>query len=662
MRNQFLAAVTLTALALPAAAQTAVQTGPVPSAVPTPQPPIPLPAPARPMIQPVPAPARAMIQPLPQQPQPQAQVQSQAPVQVQPASAPAAAYTPPAALPVRDGLPDQLDASQRANYRAVFTAIRSQNWNEAQALLDAIPNGPLTAMARAELYTARNSPKVSVDPLRALLAQAPDLPQAAQLSNMARTRGATDLPYVPVAQQLIWYGSSSHRKRVRSIATDTAAIEVALAMQPYIKEDRGPEAEALVESRAAVLPADSLTEWRQKVAWIYYLMGDDANARRVAAVAQTGTGDWLAQADWVQGLAAWRQKDCNAAGTAFRAVSQHATDDELRAAGLYWTSRAEMACRRPEQIQGLLRTTAQYADTFYGMLARETLGIDDKPEPRERFSEADWKMLAQRPNVHVAAALVEIGELRLADEVLRHQAKLSTAAEYPALTRLAARLSLPQTQIWLSHNCPPGARPIEAARFPIPAWSPTGGFRVDKALLFAHALQESRFDPVVASPAGAVGLLQVRPIAATVIGRKRGVTYSAADLTNPSINLELGQSYIEQLRDQPFTGGLLPKVIASYNAGPNPVALWNGMIRDGGDPLLWIESIPYWETRGYVMTVLRNYWMYERQEGRASASRKALAEGLWPKFPGLPGATAVRINPPMPASAPILSASAAGAD
>jgi soluble lytic murein transglycosylase-like protein len=120
------------------------------------------------------------------------------------------------------------------------------------------------------------------------------------------------------------------------------------------------------------------------------------------------------------------------------------------------------------------------------------------------------------------------------------------------------------------------------------------------------------------------------------------MTVVASDLTNPSINLEMGQSYIEMLRDQPFTSGLLPKVIAAYNAGPLPVSMWNATVKDDGDPLLWIESIPYWETRGYVMTVLRNYWMYERQLGTASPSREALAHGLWPRFPGLPGGTATR--------------------
>jgi hypothetical protein len=111
--------------------------------------------------------------------------------------------------------------------------------------------------------------------------------------------------------------------------------------------------------------------------------------------------------------------------------------------------------------------------------------------------------------------------------------------------------------------------------------------------------------------------------------------------------MAVGQRTLERLSSQSFTGGYLPKVIAAYNAGPVPVTEWNGIVKDGGDPLLYIESIPYWETRGYVTTVLRNYWMYERKDGRLkSPSRAALAQGMWPKFPGAPGPTAVRLTPP----------------
>ena len=54
------------------------------------------------------------------------------------------------------------------------------------------------------------------------------------------------------------------------------------------------------------------------------------------------------------------------------------------------------------------------------------------------------------------------------------------------------------------------------------------------------------------------------------------------------------------LRDAPATGGLLPKIMAAYNAGLTPITRWNSEVRDQGDPLLYMEIIPYWETRSYV--------------------------------------------------------------
>ena len=543
-----------------------------------------------------------------------------------------------------DGIPEQLDSDQKTGYRKVFAAIRAERWQDAQLQLDSMKPGPLHSIARAELYTAKNSPKAELAPILQLISDAPELPQAEQLSRMARTRGALSTPAIPVAARLVWYDGAPVRQRARSIKSDTASTEIALAIQPYVKADQGLEAEGVVSKFEADLTPEAKTEWQQKVAWIYYVSGDDDNARRVAAKAQDGIGEWAPQADWVAGLAAWREQDCAGATAAFERVATRAADTELRSAGLYWGSRAEMACGHPDKVAMKLRAATQYGETFYGLLAKAALGIDDKPTRGEKFVAEDWRALERRPNVRVAAALVEIDQDDLADEVLRYQAKLGTPAEHAALTRLAGRLNLPSTQLWLTHNCPQGIQPLVEARYPAPNWTPAGGWRVDKALVFAHTLQESRFNSDIRSAAGAMGLMQVKTGAAIDIGRRNGVSYAASDLTKPSVNMEIGQSYLEQLRDQPFTGGLLPKVIASYNAGPTPVANWNAMIKDGGDPLLYIESIPYWETRGYVMTVLRNYWMYENQEGRKSTSREALAQGLWPKFPGMQGPSSVKLS------------------
>ena len=211
------------------------------------------------------------------------------------------------------------------------------------------------------------------------------------------------------------------------------------------------------------------------------------------------------------------------------------------------------------------------------------------------------------------------------------------------MTRLARDLGLPSTQLWMAYNAPYGGKPEPATRFPTPKWTPVGGWKVDPALVYAHTLQESLFRTSVVSPAGARGLMQIMPSAAKDHAGDLGVSGSARDLNNPEVNLAFGQRHLLMLKDSSGTQGLLPKVMAAYNAGLSPITRWNSEVRDGGDPLLWMESIPYWETRGYVNIVMRNYWMYERQAGGDSESRMALAQGLWPTFPGLDGSRAVRM-------------------
>jgi soluble lytic murein transglycosylase len=85
------------------------------------------------------------------------------------------------------------------------------------------------------------------------------------------------------------------------------------------------------------------------------------------------------------------------------------------------------------------------------------------------------------------------------------------------------------------------------------------------------------------------------------------------------------------MRTHPATSGRLPKIIASYNAGPLPVGRW--AVNDRGDPLLWIESMPFWETRFYVPTVLRNLWVYQSFDRAPTPTLTELAQHRWPSFP-----------------------------
>jgi soluble lytic murein transglycosylase-like protein len=555
-------------------------------------------------------------------------------------------------------IPAQLEPAQRQAYAAVFQAIREERWTDAQIGLDAMKPGPLHAVARAQLYLAKGSPKVEAGQLVALLNEAPELPQAEALARLAKSRGVTELPPLPAARALIWQDGAPRRARAKATKSDLVAADLATRIQPFVKADDGAGAQALLDTTEGLTP-EALTEWRQKVAWIYFLQGDDARARDMAAKAAGGAGDWALQARWTGALTAWRQRDCAAAATEFEGVAVRATDVDLRAAALYWAARADMACGAPQKVETRLKSAAQFRESFYGQLAGQALGMRQKPVPTMQLVAADWVALGRRPNVRVAAALVEAGETGLADTVVRQQARIGEPGEFAALVRLAETLDLPATTVWLAHNCPVGVTATAEARYPQPNWTPDSGWRVDKALVYAHTLEESGFRNRVVSPAGAYGLMQIMPAAATDFARERGTTLDKDALTRPSVNMDVGQRHLERLRDSAATGGLLPKVIAAYNAGPKPVAEWNAIIRDGGDPLLYIESIPYWETRGYVTTVLRNYWMYEGQAGKAkSSSRGALAQGLWPRFPGLPGAAAVRVAAPLP-SAPRMTTVAA---
>jgi soluble lytic murein transglycosylase len=122
------------------------------------------------------------------------------------------------------------------------------------------------------------------------------------------------------------------------------------------------------------------------------------------------------------------------------------------------------------------------------------------------------------------------------------------------------------------------------------------------ALLAAVAKQESRFSPTVRSPVGAVGLLQLMPDTAAELA---GGPVSDAELEQPGRNAELGARYLNQLLNQ-WQGNPVPAV-ASYNAGPGAVSGWIDP-RLVEQPELWVEAIPYPETRLYVKKVLGNLW------------------------------------------------------
>jgi len=520
------------------------------------------------------------------------------------------------------------------DWRGVFDAIDAGNWASARAGIAALPQSILTPVATAELYTAKNSPVVDLASLQALIAQAPELPEADQLAAMAVKRGATAAPLTVAEKPTYSIGSAPIRYKAKPVQGEPYADQLRTILDSLVKADDAGGAEAQLLIYAPQLSAEARAEAGQRVAFVYYVLGLDMDARRVADTWRQGAaGEWASQAAWISGLASWRLGDWNAASSAFQQVARLAQQRELRAGGYYWAARAEQAAGRPRSVESLLKAaanTAEATESFYGLLARETLG-ESTELAQDPFIGSD-PPIDNLPNVQRAIELAKIGEPALAEDMLRHQAKIGAVSEHHALIQVAKRLDLPAAQLWLANNGQWGARSDSSDRYPNPTWRPLNGWRVDPALAYGHIMQESAFRRGAVSLAGAVGLMQVLPITAQQMANSRGVPYSRATLTDPKYNLEFGQSFIETMRSSSATAGQLPRIIASYNAGPLPVARWAG-INDKGDPLLWIESLPYWETRYYVPSVMRNMWVYQGLNNEPTNTLKAMAQHRWPSFP-----------------------------
>ena len=149
-------------------------------------------------------------------------------------------------------------SGQRDGYRAVFAAIRAQQWTNAQIGLDSMKPGPLHAIARAELYTAKGSPKATADPADHARQRSPRTARGGERwSGLPRRAARPTLPPLPTAQALIWQDGAPRRVRAKAIKSDQIAADLAAKMQPLVKADLGPGRRRRCSNRPAGLSADA---------------------------------------------------------------------------------------------------------------------------------------------------------------------------------------------------------------------------------------------------------------------------------------------------------------------------------------------------------------------------------------------------------------------
>ena len=126
--------------------------------------------------------------------------------------------------------------------------------------------------------------------------------------------------------------------------------------------------------------------------------------------------------------------------------------------------------------------------------------------------------------------------------------------------------------------------------------------------------------------------MQLMPDTAKQIANFLNLKWDKKKLLEPEYNLSLGQEYILWLlKDKEINGNLIFAAIA-YNSGVGNLAKVKKKIKYDNDPLLFIESIPFKETRGFVERIMANFWIYRTLMNQPNQSLDDVIEGRWPTY------------------------------
>jgi len=529
------------------------------------------------------------------------------------------------------GLPQVLGPADAARLRRVFELQARGEAESASREAAQVEDRRLHGHVLADRWLRPGPPPPAAE-VQAWLGQYADHPDAARVYGLLGTllpRGAS-LPAPPhQAEPLAPEASLAPEDNDPRPITRNPLLD--RTVRERVREGNTASALSLI-ARTPGMRGDYAGLLKGEVALHLFRQGRDEEAMRLGAEVARGPHDRGSGA-FAAGLAAWQLGRYDVALPYFeRAARNESAAPALRSAAAFWTARAAVRAQQPQLYVSWMLQAAQEPRTFYGLVARRALGLSPGfAWSADLAGEQEAAAVAEVAGGWRALALLQIGQPARAESELR--LLWDRARSNPSLTRSmlavasAAGMQGLAAQLAAASQSADG-RPRDYARFPLPRLEPQGGFRVDPALLYGIALQESRFNGNAVSPAGARGLMQIMPATARFIGGES----AGARLHDPATSLELAQRYVHHLARLEVVEGNLIRLLAAYNAGPGNLAKWLPANGHRDDPFLFTESIPIDETRLYVQKVLANSWIYASRLGLPSPSLDQLAAGSFPKF------------------------------
>jgi len=391
-----------------------------------------------------------------------------------------------------------------------------------------------------------------------------------------------------------------------SYAWTSIARQTAIRLQPGASDQFLRAAKLLTKTHREIALSDETLAWQARAA----LRGDDGKPR-------------------------WQQ--------VMQAITAMSAADQKDPTWVYWKARALQALARDSQdgeslLAGSRELLASIAPQlgYYGALASDELGqlqpLPPKPAPP---TPAERAVAAADPGLGRALLLIGMGlrnegvrewnySIRgLGDRELLAAAQL--ACEREVWDRCINTSEKTRAEIDIEQRYPTPLRKDVAAR--------AKEIGLDPAFVYGLIRQESRFIVDARSGVGASGLMQLMPATARWTAKKIGMPYAPGQITDRDTNLRLGNAYLKLVLDD--VGGSQPLAAAAYNAGPGRPRKW----RDGPalDAAVWVENIPFPETRDYVKKVLANSCTYAAVLGtRGTQIRSRLGKTIGPPDPNAP--------------------------
>ncbi|RMH61697.1 MAG: lytic murein transglycosylase [Zetaproteobacteria bacterium] len=291
-----------------------------------------------------------------------------------------------------------------------------------------------------------------------------------------------------------------------------------------------------------------------------------------------------------------------------------------KACWIYWRAQALKHLHQPRKARELLATIADERG-FYSFRAAKELG---RPYAlHARSPQADERMKLQLATM---PPMLRAREWWLLHEPGRAASEWMLAMRHATAAQWRAAAALARAWGWHAMTIRAAAKAGDfdalAARFPLAfaddVRAASKATKLDASTIWSIIRQESAFNARAVSRTGARGLMQLMPATARHVARRLRLG-KAGDLFDPTLNIRLGSAY---LADMLHRFGRLEYAMAAYNAGPSRVQRWLQSV-SVADPLVWVEAIPYNETRRYVQQAMAFRVVYDWRQQQANSLRPA---------------------------------------